>query len=279
MSCPSQREGAPRSAPPDHVKSRPVTSGLLLRGDHHHHLAAFQAWARLDDDVLAQVALDPVGHLATELLMAHLAATEADVDLDLVALFQEAAHVAQLDLVVALVGDGAELHFLDLDLLGLLLGLVGLLLLLELELAEIHDLADRRIRVRLDLDQVEAFFLGHPQGVVARQDADHFAVAADHAHARHADLVVLAVLLPIGGADVAISGRERAGQPVAGPVSNCCLLQIKHALRVNARRNRRRTSSPGPPLNAYAPPRRHFPSRGPRPPAGTARAAACARGS
>src|SRR5690606_33691521 len=125
-----------------------VSHLLLLRRDHHDHLPAFKARARFDHDVLAEVTLDPGGHLPAQLLVAHLAATEADVHLDLVAFLQEAAHVAQLDLVVALVGHRAELHFLDLDLAGLLLGLVGLLLHFELELAEVHDLADRRIRVR-----------------------------------------------------------------------------------------------------------------------------------
>src|SRR5690606_2264826 len=96
---------------------------LLLRRDHHHHPPAFQARAGFDHDVLAEVGLDPGGHLAAQLLVAHLAATEADVDLDLVAFDQELAHLAQLDLVVALVRDRTELHFLDLDLAGLLLGL------------------------------------------------------------------------------------------------------------------------------------------------------------
>src|SRR5690606_35198572 len=138
-------------------EGRPTRAGrraaalLLLRRNHHDHLAAFQARPRLDHDVLAQVGLDARGHAAAQLLVAHLAATEADVGLDLVAFLQEAAHLAQLDLVVALVGDGTELDFLDLDLLGLLLGLVGLLLQLELELAEIHDLAHRRIGIGLDL--------------------------------------------------------------------------------------------------------------------------------
>src|SRR5690606_7317383 len=114
---------------------------LLLRRDHHDHLPAFQARPQLDHDVLAQVGLDPGGHLPAQLLVANLATAEADVDLDLLAILQEAAHVAQLDLVVALVGDRAELHFLDLDLLGLLLGLAGPFLLFELKLAEVHDLA------------------------------------------------------------------------------------------------------------------------------------------
>ena len=64
-----------------------------------------------------------------ELLVRHLAAAEAQRDLGLVAFFEEADQVAQLDLVVALVGAGTELDFLDLDLLLLELGLVPLLLL------------------------------------------------------------------------------------------------------------------------------------------------------
>src|SRR5690606_14362221 len=187
------------------------TSDLLLGRDHHDHLTPFEPRARFDHDVLAEVGLDPGGHLAAELLVAHLAATEANVDLDLVPFLQEPAHLAQLDLVVALVGHGAELDLLDLDLLLLLLGRVGLLLQLEHEFAEIHHAADRRVTVRLDFDQVESFFLGKAQGFVAREHANHLAVAADHAHFRDADLLVLAVPL-VGGTDIAISGIDRAGR-------------------------------------------------------------------
>src|SRR5690606_14864852 len=87
----------------------------------------------------------------------------------------------------------------------------GLLLLFELELAEVHDLADRRIGLRLDLDQVQALILGHRQRFIARQHADHFTVAADHAHARHADFVVATILLGVKGTDIAISGWNRTG--------------------------------------------------------------------
>src|SRR5690606_2536915 len=182
-------------------------------------LPAFQARARFDHDVFAEVGLDPGGHLAAELLVAHLAATEADVDLDLVALLQEAAHVAQLDLVVAFVGDGAELDLLDLHLLRLLLRLVGLLLLLEAELAEVHDLADRRIGIRLDLDEVEPRVLGHLQRFVARENAYHSPVRADHAHAREADILVTAVLLVVD-ADTWASKETRAGR-LGGRACRC----------------------------------------------------------
>src|SRR3546814_530049 len=107
-------------------------SGLLLRRDHHHHLPPFQARSRFDHDVLAEVGLDPRGHLAAELLVAHLATTEADVDLELVALFQELAPLARLDLLVSLAVDGPERDFFVLDVLILLFG--GFCLLLSGEL-------------------------------------------------------------------------------------------------------------------------------------------------
>ena len=66
--------------------------------------------------------------------MRHLAAAEAQRDLDLVAFLEEAPHGLHLDLVVVVVDARAELDFLDLDGLLLLAGLGGLLLLVELNL-------------------------------------------------------------------------------------------------------------------------------------------------
>ena len=105
---------------------------FTLRGDHHDHLAALEARALLDGDFLAEIGLDALGHLQTQLLVRHFAPLEADVDLDLVAFLEKAAQVAQLDRVVAVVGGRTELEFLDLDDLLLLLGRIGLLLRLEL---------------------------------------------------------------------------------------------------------------------------------------------------
>src|SRR6185437_15315661 len=107
---------------------------LLPRPDHHRHLAAFQARELLHHSTFDNVRLDAPGQRDAEFLMRHLAATEADVDLDLVAFRQKPLHVAQLDVVVAHVGSRAELQFLDLDLLGPPPLFVRLLLLLELEL-------------------------------------------------------------------------------------------------------------------------------------------------
>ena len=94
--------------------------------------------------------------LHADVLVRHLAAAEAQRDLDLVALLDERLHGAHLHLIVVLVDVRADLDLLDLDDFLLLLGFVLLLLLLVFELAEVEDLHHRRLGVRADLQQVEA---------------------------------------------------------------------------------------------------------------------------
>ena len=126
--------------------------------------------------------------------MRHFAATEAQRDLGLVAVFQELDEVAQLDAVVAFIGAGAELDFLDLDDLLLQLGFVGLLLLGVLELALVHQAADRWDRVWRDLDQVDVLFLGHAERFRQAHDAQWFVVHTVQAHFWMGDLAVDAIL-------------------------------------------------------------------------------------
>src|SRR5690606_20366597 len=78
--CLQIRESGPPEGRPTRASWR-AAALLLLRRDHHDHLAAFQARPGLDHDVLAQVGLDARGHAAAQLLVAHFTATEADVDL------------------------------------------------------------------------------------------------------------------------------------------------------------------------------------------------------
>ena len=84
---------------------------------------------------------------------------------------------------------------MELDLLHLR-GLLGLALLLGLdrllvaELAVVHDLADRRLRVGSNFNQIEPLAFSHAQRLVRRHNADHLTVCVKNAHRRHADLVV-----------------------------------------------------------------------------------------
>src|SRR5450759_1141701 len=83
-----------------------------------------------------------IEHGPAELHMRHLAAAESDRGLDLVAVLQESKDVVLFEVEIVLVDAGAELHLLDDDDLLLLLCFALLFLLLEYELAVIHDLAD-----------------------------------------------------------------------------------------------------------------------------------------
>ena len=64
------------------------------------------------------------------------------------------------------------------------------LLLLVLELAEVHDAANGRLLLRGDFDQVEPDFAGLLQGLDGFDDAQLGAVVSDDADRRDADLLV-----------------------------------------------------------------------------------------
>ena len=92
--------------------------------------------------------------------------------------------------VVVLLGPRPELHFLELDHDLLLLGLVLLLLLEVLELAVVHDLADRRLRHRADLDEVDPELLRARQRLLDRKHAELLAVGPDDPHLARLDAAV-----------------------------------------------------------------------------------------
>ena len=112
-----------------------------------------------------EVRPDPLEQPYAEFLVRHLPAAETQRHLRLVAFLEEADQIPQLDLVVALVGAGAELDLFHLDLLLLELGLVRLLLLAVLELAEVHELADWRYRQWGDFDEVDFLFFRQPHRI------------------------------------------------------------------------------------------------------------------
>ena len=140
--------------------------------------------------VLTELAREPLEDVQTELRVHHLAPTEHDRDLDLGVGRQEAHDVLLLGLVVVLVDLRPELDLFDLD-LGLVLARELLLLsLLVLELAVVHDAADRRIGERRDLDEVEILLIGDPQSIRDREDAELAPVDADQTTPRRADALV-----------------------------------------------------------------------------------------
>src|SRR5829696_2044604 len=162
-----------------------MTRASFIGRDHHRHAVALHVWMLvLGGPVLLDLDQQPVEDGPAELHVGHLASAEPDDALDLVAVLEETDHVVLLEVEVVLVDAGAELHLLDHDHLLLLLRLVLLLLLLELVLPVVHDLADRRVGGRRDLDEVEVLLSGHVLRLLERDDSDLRSVVADEANLR-----------------------------------------------------------------------------------------------
>jgi len=132
-----------------------------------HHLGAGLG-VRLALEVLDE----PVEDFPPVVEARHLASAELNRRLDLVPLFEEPDDVPELEVVVVLVDVRPELDFLDLGDLLLPLGLVLFLLLLERELPVVHDLADRRVGLLGDHDDVEAFLAALRERRLRLEDAE-----------------------------------------------------------------------------------------------------------
>ena len=115
---------------------------------------------------------------------------------------QEADHVALLGLVVVRVDLGSQLLFLDDGLLLVLARLARLLSRLVLELAVVHDLADRRLGVRGYFDEVEIGVRGDAECIFDAHDAYLFTAGSDQADFRYANALVDAGLSADGASYV-----------------------------------------------------------------------------
>ncbi len=130
-----------------------------------------------------------------------------------------------LGLVVVRVDLGAQLLFLDDGLLLVLARLARLLSRLVLELAVVHDLADRRLGVRGYFDKVEIGIRGDAEGVFDAHDAYLLATWSDQADFRYSNALVDAGLSADGASYVVlfqepthrISSANRKALHKAGP--------------------------------------------------------------
>ena len=108
--------------------------------------------------------------------MRHLAAAEADRDLDTVAVGNEFLGVFELGVKIAHVDTGGHAHFLDLDDMLVLSGFLLTLALLEFVLAVVHQLAHGGRCLRRDLHQIKALLLCGTQRLLAGHDAQLLAI-------------------------------------------------------------------------------------------------------
>ena len=122
--------------------------------------------------------------------MGHFAAFEDDADVDFVSVFDELFGFLGLGLDVVLPNGDVELDFLELGLLRVLLEFAILLLLLETVFAVVEDLADGRVGVRGDAEQVEVISGGEGVGLAGTHPPKILAFRANHHDDRVADVFV-----------------------------------------------------------------------------------------
>ena len=161
-----------------------------LRRDEQRHGAGLHRRTLFDVGDVVDLRDDQLELHLRALRMHDFAATEAAGDLHLVARLDEAANCANLHGNVVVVRLGTDLDLFDLDDGLLPLGFALLLLLFVLVLAEVEDLADGRVALRIDLYEVETDFTGAAQRLVSRQDSQIRAVLRNDAHLGYANPVV-----------------------------------------------------------------------------------------
>ena len=163
---------------------------LGKRANHHNHLTAFHLGHVFDLAMLFGVFRHPFKQFAAQILVRHFASTEPQGHLHLVTVFQELKNVPHFDVVIMRISVGSEFDLFHLDNFLLFARFRLALLLFVLEFSEIHDLDDRRICIRRDLDKIKPGLFSKLQAAFRRDDADIFTFCADQADFRGANAVV-----------------------------------------------------------------------------------------
>ena len=163
---------------------------LFARRQNGVQGSSFHAGHELNNAGLADILNQPVDDSVAQLAVRHLAATEAQAGLHLVALTQKTNGLVLLRLVVMLVHRNGELHFLDDDDLLLLAGGAITLFLFVQEAPVILDSADWGDSVGRDFNQIKPALPGDLQGLKGRQNSKLFAVLVNYADFACPDTVV-----------------------------------------------------------------------------------------
>ena len=111
--------------------------------------------------------------------MAHLTPAELHDHPDLIAGGQELACLIEFGLIVMRVDAVGDLNLLQLDGLLLLLGFLFALLLLKAVLAVVHDLADRRLRLGSNQNQIHILVVSQSERLAGTHDPERLSLCVD----------------------------------------------------------------------------------------------------
>src|SRR5258707_13645062 len=155
---------------------------MSLRPKDREHLIALHAGPHFNFTDVRQVLFKFFQNPRTQFPVGPFAAAESDCVLHFVALGERFARMLHAIAVIMLVRAGAKFNFLDGDDDLFLLRLVRFFLGEVLKLAIVDDLANRRVSVGCDLNQVHASFSRGTNGVTRIHDAEFFPVLSNYAH-------------------------------------------------------------------------------------------------
>ncbi len=176
---------------------------LWQRRELHVDVSACQLGLHVHMGHREEILFDLLHQLKAHFLMRHLASTELELNADLVTIEKEVFGMSDLDEVIVGVDAHAELHLLQLAGLVLLEGFLLVLLLNVFVFAVIDNLADGRVDVGRDLDEVQALFFGQADGLRSGQHTELFATGSvNHAHSWGADAFIDASLIDISSTTV-----------------------------------------------------------------------------
>src|SRR6202048_4146901 len=163
---------------------------MSLWSKDRKHLVALHSGPHLNFADVRQIFLELFQDAGAPFAVRHLATAEPDGCLDLVACLQPLTRMLHAIAIIVLVRAGAEFNFLYGDDHLFLFSLVRLFLGQVLVLAIINNLANRRLGVRRDLDQIHASRARGANGVTRVHDAKLFTVFGNDAHLGHANAFV-----------------------------------------------------------------------------------------
>ena len=133
-------------------------------------VAAFHSGLALSYSVLDQVLREADQQFAADVGVRDFPASKLDDGFDSIAFLQKANGVIFLEIVIVIVGVGAEFQLLHLDDVLFALGFVLFLFVLVLPLAVVHRFGDRWLGCGGNEDKIEAHALGFANGLVRGHD-------------------------------------------------------------------------------------------------------------
>ena len=131
--------------------------------------------------------------------MGLFASAQFHLDAHLIAISQKLFDLPGAHLEVMRAGLESDANSFELNLFLLFAVLAFSLFFFVLELAEVHDLADRRLRGSRDLDQVEPALVCDAQRLRGFEYAEILSLVVNNADRRGADILIYAVALLDGG--------------------------------------------------------------------------------